>query len=623
MLDQKRLMICALSLLLVFSLVSMTAGTALRAGGDSAFSKMDTAQLLRHATKVEKNYLRSRMLEDNNGSNDGEEDNNEEDNENENENSQDEEEDADDENEEEEDRDDNEEDEEAEEEEAEEAEEEENKEEDAEEEENDDAQKEEDEAQNDDEEEANEEEADEEEEQEAESADQEEPHIDFLKCVAMTIEPNVVDVDAMLENGEIDEDEAAEIKTKYITEMKSNLNTQESIVFFTFGNGPDDEDRELFMVSINDWIAASSGYDQTCNAVDEDDVEAVFSKLPFLVKSSMVHLKSTVTQYSNHAWYSGFNCKADGTGFKPQLFLDETCNTFSPTLNQYYPFRKATTENNSTQINSDFTKYMIENANDSVQNSQYCDESEFCDYVFKKSVELATCEAGDEGEDKSEDEEGDENEDEDRDEDGDEDEDDKRRNLAASYQLEYDAASNIEDACPSIQGAFNINEEYEFSIDEIEKVLFLYSNTRNGGQESDRRSIIPGTNNGWLHVVGLLAAVFIATFLCQSRTKNPFLEKSSSHDTDDTDGSDTKREPLVDKTSASMPLSASDSASEPDVQTAFSAIECTLQKKKEMKKSEKRKSKTTQFRQYLKNSSKSIKSTSTCLSVESLRNNLS
>jgi len=376
MLDQKRSIMCALSLLLVFSLTSMAAGTALRAGGDSAFSKMDTAQLLRHATKVEKNYLRNRILdEDNSGSNDEDEDNDEEDNENEedndNENSQDEEEDAEDENEEEEDRDDNEEDEEAEEENGEE-------EEDAEE--------------------------AEEEENEKEDEDQEDRQIDFLKCVAMTIEPNVVDVDTMLENGEIDDDEAAEIRNKYITEMTSNLNTQESVVFFTFGNGPDDEDRELFMVSINDWIAASSGYDQTCNAVDEDDVATVFSKLPFLTKSSVAHLKSSVTQYSSHAWYSGFNCKADGTGFKPQLFLDETCNTFSPTLNQHYPFRKASKENDSTQVDSDLTRYMIENANYSVQNSQYCDESEFCDNVFNKSVELATCEAGDEEKNENEDE---------------------------------------------------------------------------------------------------------------------------------------------------------------------------------------------------------------------------
>ena len=595
MLDQKRLILCALSLLLMFSLASMAAGTALRAGGDSAFSKMDTAQLLRHATKVEKNFLRSRVLdEDNSGSNDGEQDNEEERNENENENeednedenSRDEEEDADDENEEEEDRDENEE---------------ENGEEGAEEEEND--------------------EADEEEEQ-----DEEELQIDFLKCVAMTIEPNVVDVDTMLESGTIDDDEAAEIRNEYITEMTSSLNTQESVVFFTFGNGSGDEDRELFMVSINDWIAASSGYDQTCNAIDEDDVATVFSKLPFLTKSSVAHLKSSVTQYSSHAWYSGFNCKADGTGFKPQLFLDETCNTFSPTMNQHYPFRKASKENNSTQVDSDLTKYMIENANYSIQNSQYCDESEFCDNVFKKSVELATCEAGEEEENENEKEEGDEGEG----------EDDKRRNLATSYQLEYDASSNIEDACPSIQGAFNINEEYEYSIDEIEKVVSLYSNTKNGGQESDRRSIVPGARNEWLYVGGLLAAFFIATYLCYSQPKIPipFLKKAKSDDTDDTKGSESKREPLVDKTSrsSSMPLRTSDkaraSANEfDDIQMAFSSIECTLQKKKEPKKvekSEKRKSKSNKFREYLKgNSTKSIKGNQSYLSLESLRNNLS
>ena len=222
----------------------------------------------------------------------------------------------------------------------------------------------------------------------------------------------------MVENGEIDEDEATELKQTSITEMTANLNTQESVVFFTYGNGPNDEDRAVYMIGINDWIAASSGYDQTCNALDQDDVTTVFSK---------VGQKQSVAEYSDHVWYSGFNCKADGTGFKPQLFLDETCTTFSPTLNQYYPFRKATESTGYlTEVSSDLTQYMTEDANDSIANAQYCEDSEFCEKVFDKSVELATCEEA------------------------------KERRHLASYQLENDVASNIDDACPSIQGDTSI-----------------------------------------------------------------------------------------------------------------------------------------------------------------------
>lgn len=365
----------------------------------------------------------------------------------------------------------------------------------------------------------------------------------------------------MLANGEIDEDEAEQLKKKYVTEMNKNLNTQESVVFFTFGNGANDEDRELYMISINDWIAASSGYDQTCNALDEDDVEMVFSNVPSVLQSS-------VTEYSNHIWYSGFNCKADGTGFKPQLFLDDTCNTFSPTLNQYYPFRKAG-ENYSTQVDSDVTKYMIQSANGSLQNSQSCKDSEFCDDVFEKSIQLATCEEA---------------------------EDEKRHLEETTYHLEYDVASNMEDACPSIQTALNIDEEYEYESDDLEELLSSWSNTANGMQESDRRSIITGTTSDrWLYIFGSFAVLFmcIMTYLCY-RTNIPSIKKKPSIDTDDASSSDTKSEPLVDN--LSLPHSES------DIVEAYSAIECTLTRKKMSDKSEKRRRKTNQFREYLKNS---------------------
>jgi len=275
--------------------------------------QIDIAQLRRYAIKVDKNHLRSRILEEaeqEEDAEDQEEDNNDgdedEDDEQENEEEAEEEEDAgDDQDQDEENADDEEEVE---------------NEEEQEEEEND---NEEDEAQD----EAEDEEQEEDESVDDESEDQE-PQINFLKCAAFTIEPNVVDVDSMVENGEIDEDEAAEIEKAYVTEMTSKLNTQESIVFFTFGNGANDEDRELYMININDWVTASYGYDKICHAIDQDDVDKVFSKISTFSVSS-------VQKYSDHTWYAGFNCKADGTGLKTQLFLDDTCTTFSPTLNEY------------------------------------------------------------------------------------------------------------------------------------------------------------------------------------------------------------------------------------------------------------------------------------------------
>lgn len=589
MVERKRLTICGLSVLLIFSVASVTAGTSLNASKSIRtnirksstvdvvensihnIEKVNTADLLRHAVKVDKNYyLRSRMLDEgaegegegqgqeegegnNNNNNEGndnnekedsndEEENNDKDEDNEenrddeNENAENEEQSADEENEEgedqgedeaEEERDDDEGDEDAAENE-------------------DDAEGE---AENDDEEQQDEENDEGEEAQELESEDQQ-TTINFLKCVAFSIEPNVVDIDGMLENGEIDDDEAAQLEKTMVTEMTYDLNTQESIVFFTFGNGIDDEDEELFMISISDWIAASSGYDQTCNKLNEDDVETVFSK---------VSSKSSAANHSDHVWYAGFNCQADGNGFKPQLFLDDTCNTFSSSLNQYYPFRRET-EYGSKQVASDLTQYMIGDANDSIQYSQYCDDGEFCDTLLKKSVELATCkgEGGDNNERKLE-----------------------------SYQLENDLASNIEDACPWIQSAFGMEYGNELSTDEMVHLVSLWNNKKNAGQESDHRSIIPGTNDIWFCIGGLLVAVLIGIYLLKS-TKDSIIkepQKSLSNDT--------KEEPLIHR---SIPRSDS------DIVQVHSAIECTLAGKKKKTRSEKRKLKTMQFREYLKKS---------------------
>ena len=448
----------------------------------------------------------------------------------------------------------------------------------------------------------------------AEAEDQE-AQISFFKCVALTIEPNIMDVEAMLENGEIDEDEAAELENSYVTEMTSDLNTQESIVFFTYGYGDEDENRDVYMTGINDWIAASSGYDETCNALDEDDVEQIFSKVPSFLGSS-------VEAYSDHSWYSGFNCKADGTGFKPQMFLDESCTTSSRTMNQYYPFRKAT-ESYSMQVESDLTKYMISDASDSISYSQYCDESEFCNKVMEKSVALLTCEAGEaEANNEEAEEEGQDDEKQEDQGDGQQEgqqegqqqgQGEGQRRKLTSYQLEYDMASKIGDACPSIQTAFSIDQEYDFSVDDLEELITYWSNTKNGGQDSDRRSLVPGANAAWVITVSLLAILCIGSSLVVSRNKcqpPQILKRTSSMDTDDT--ADSKKEPLVMKR-VKRPIVTSDIPhGGSEIEQSFSAIECTLSKKKQKpkkkvsEKNDKRKTKTNQFRQFLKKSVSSI-----------------
>jgi hypothetical protein len=266
--------------------------------------------------------------------------------------------------------------------------------------------------------------------QEEEAAEEEEQQVlqlSFLKCGAFTVDPNVVDVDAMVEAGEIDENQAAEMKAMYVTEVTNYLNTQESIVFFTVGYGQNDEERELYMTTLENWIRASMGYEDICHQLDEGDVETIFST---------VTDETFAELYSGHAWYSGFNCLDNGTGFGTQLFLDETCNTYAPTMSNYYPFPKGSEnlgagnqqeeeqageeeqENANVdytyRVASDLTPYMIQNADYFLQNVHYCEEvqgqeqegqgneenqqmaqqaREFCDNLFGVSVDVVTCAA--------------------------------------------------------------------------------------------------------------------------------------------------------------------------------------------------------------------------------------
>mmetsp|Transcript_1610 Transcript_1610/g.3469 ORF Transcript_1610/g.3469 Transcript_1610/m.3469 type:complete len:637 (+) Transcript_1610:126-2036(+) len=387
-------------------------------------------------------------------------------------------------------------------------------------------------------------EADEEEEEVDDEDDDEEPQINFLKCAAFTVEPYVVDVNEMIQNGEVDEDEAAKIEKTYVTEMTSKLNTQESVIFFTYGNGRNDENQEIYMISIDDWITASYGYDQICHSIDQNDVEYVFSKIPSF---------SSVKQYSEHKWYAGFNCNADGSGVKTQLFLDDTCKTFSPTLNEYYPFKSATSENRatqdySTQVSSDLTKYMIQSVNGAIEDSQYCDGSKFCENVFENSVEATTC--------------GGDNQD--------------RYRKLASYQIENDLASSIQDACPSIQTALGMDGDYEYSSYELEEMLSLWSNVEDGGQEPDRQQSSLASNYLWFYLAGLLLVGSITAYCLLGR------KGKRKYDTDDS-SLETKREPLVKRSRSGV------RRSESDIVEDLSAIECTVTEKRRRRKSKSKK----------------------------------
>ena len=269
--------------------------------------------------------------------------------------------------------------------------------------------------------------ADEEAEEEDDEAEAEVLQLSFLKCGAFTVDPNVVDVASMLEAGEIDEDQAAEMKAAYVTEITSYLNTQESIVFFTVGYTSYDEERELYMTTLENWISASMGYEDICHQLDEDDVGTIFSTVTDPTFAEL---------YSGHAWYSGLNCLEDSTGFGTQLFLYQTCNTYVPTMSNYYPFPEGSEnlgagnqqqeeqegeEQNDENANvdytyrvaSDLTPYMIQNADYFLQNVHYCEEvegqeqqegeeedqqmaeqaREFCENLFEISVNAVSCAA--------------------------------------------------------------------------------------------------------------------------------------------------------------------------------------------------------------------------------------
>jgi hypothetical protein len=241
---------------------------------------------------------------------------------------------------------------------------------------------------------------------EEEAVEEEEPllQLDFYRCASFTAQPN---------NEEV---------TEYLA-------FQESIVFFLVGYGENDEERELFMTTLENWIAASTGYDNVCHQLDENDVDTIFSTISD---------QTFVDTYAQHAWYSGFNCLEDGSGFGTQLFLNEECTTYAPTMSNYYPFPEGTVfeaaeeeegeegeegeeeaqqdqqanVDYSYRVSSDMTPYMLQNAEYFLQTTHYCEEREgeqeqgeegenqqeavaqdmeFCEKLFGVSVDVITC----------------------------------------------------------------------------------------------------------------------------------------------------------------------------------------------------------------------------------------
>ena len=123
-------------------------------------------------------------------------------------------------------------------------------------------------------------------------------------------------------------------------------------------------------------------------------------------------------------------------------------------------------------------------------------------------------------------------------------------------------------------------------------MVSLWSNTVNGGQESDRKSSWPF--DLWLYLAGLLVVGSIATYLIlrmknRTRRKNRTRKKNSSLNSDE-NAIKAKKEPLVDKSSRRH--------SEPDIVESLSAVECqvTQKERRKSKKSSRSKSKSRRSR---------------------------
>jgi hypothetical protein len=354
----------------------------------------------------------------------------------------------------------------------------------------------------------------------------------------------------MVAAGELNEDEAEEWKALYITEVTDYLATQESIVFFDVGYGENDEERQLYMTHMDNWIRASTGYEEVCHQLDEGDVDTLFSTISD---------QTFVDLYGGHVWYSGFNCLDDGSGFGSQLFLDENCDTYAPSMSNYYPFPDGTqvaadnaNEENqanvdySNRVSSDMTPYMIQNADYFLQSVHYCEEVEganeeqggnqdeagqdieFCQNLLKVSVDVVTCNLyGEEGNENQQQQcecaEEDDAQDEAQDEaqDGAEEQDEgnmRRRNQECDcaqqadngYQVNYDEIGDVEASCSSIRTALEIDPD-TFNGVSAEYVVSSWSNAKDGHQPTSTQT--SKNNKGWIIAIVVVAIVAVLAMI--------------------------------------------------------------------------------------------------------------
>jgi hypothetical protein len=346
----------------------------------------------------------------------------------------------------------------------------------------------------------------------------------------------------MLEAGELNEDEAEEWRSLYITEVTDYLATQESIVFFTVGYGENDEERQLYMTHLDNWIRASMGYEEVCHQLDEGDVETIFSTISD---------ETFVNLYGSHVWYSGFNCLEDGSGFGSQLFLDGNCDTYAPTMSNYYPFPEGTqmaaaeddanggdqaNVDYSNRVASDMTPYMIQNADYFLQSVHYCEEVEganneeggddnearqdieFCENLFEVSVDVVTCNLyGEEGNDNQEQNCECAEEEEAAEDEGDMEEEGgrkmRRRNEECEcaqqadngYQVNYDEIGDVQASCSSIRNVLQIDAD-TFNGVSAEYVVSLWNNVKDGHQPTSAQS--GNRNKVW--ILGIVVVAIVA-----------------------------------------------------------------------------------------------------------------
>jgi hypothetical protein len=284
--------------------------------------------------------------------------------------------------------------------------------------------------------------------------------------------------------------------------------------------------------------------------------------------------------YSGDAWFAGFNCKQDGSGFESQLFLDNSCTVYAPTMSNYYPFSSAVQSDAAEEegqeevaegeeedaavaedaeaeqsdvvdytyrVASDNTPYMIQNADYFTSNPQYCEgeqgqegqqagqqADQFCQKLFDVSVDAVTCLGyGEEVREEAaqQEEEPCECEGQVEGEEGAEPNCDCAEQSASDYQIRYEDVGDVANSCSSLQRAFQFSNSTSYA--DAEYIVSKWRNVEDGHQPSTTSS-----SSGKWWIIGVVLAAVVALALCFTcRRKN--LKKKPLIDTND------KREPLV------------------------------------------------------------------------------